>query len=162
MPPSLLIIRLMFAVTRHLPLWHRRAADERPGPVEPRPAYPVSYSELPARWSAAHRAVEDGDLSTLRRLLDEGADVQDPGDWGFTLLHHAIDIEGDVARQNSEPPHVDMTALLLSRGADPLAADVDGRTPMDWAAAEKHWLAEELFRSWLDRNTAEFDPEDPL
>lgn len=42
-------------------------------------------------WSDAHLAVERLDLARLAELLNTGADVQDPDQFGFMLLHHAID-----------------------------------------------------------------------
>ncbi|HEY9439449.1 MAG TPA: ankyrin repeat domain-containing protein [Streptomyces sp.] len=97
----------------------------------------------------AHLAVEHEDLEALRRLLDSGADIQDPGEDGFTLLHHAIDIEADGATQTGEPLTVGITALLLSRGADPHAHTRDGLTPLDLAQRMRHTLAVELLHDLL-------------
>jgi hypothetical protein len=103
-------------------------------------------------WSAAHRAVEQEDLPALARLLDAGADVEDPDQHGFTLLLHAIDVEVDGATQTGGPLHVDTTALLLARGADPAQPDAAGQTPLDMATTRGHWLAAELLRAWTARN----------
>ncbi len=78
-------------------------------------------------FTPAHQAVELDDFETLRRLLDAGADIQDPVNGGWTLLHHAVDGEIDVANQQNEPVHVDMTAFLLARGADPSPPPTPGR-----------------------------------
>jgi ankyrin repeat protein len=102
--------------------------------------------------SPAHRAIDMDDVSELKKLLDQGADVQDPDAYGTTLLHHAVDTEGDGAMQTGDPLHVDMTALLLARGADPQAKDSQGQTPLDWAVALKHWLAEDLLVAWMSRH----------
>jgi ankyrin repeat protein len=102
-------------------------------------------------WSPAHLAVELEDVPRLRQLLDGGADVQDPDEYGTTLLHHSVDVEGDGAVQSGGPLHVDVTAFLLSRGADPLAVNRQGQTPLDWAAASGHWLAAGLFQAWVGR-----------
>lgn len=99
--------------------------------------------------SPAHRAIEKNDLLELGRLLDQGADVQDPDEYGTTLLHHAVDMEGDGANQSGHPLHVDMTAYLLARGADPSAKDGRGQTPLDWAVALGHWLARDLLTAWM-------------
>jgi ankyrin repeat protein len=88
------------------------------------------------------------DAPQLRQLLDGGADVQDPDETGLTLLDHAVDVEGDGARQTGGPLHVDITALLLARGADPLAPDFHGHTSLDLANIHEHWLAVELFTAW--------------
>jgi uncharacterized protein len=102
-------------------------------------------------WSDAHLAVEHLDLARLAELLNSGADVQDPDQFGFTLLHHAIDSEADAAIQTGSELHVDLTALLLSRGADPTAADNMGRTPLSMARGGYHWLAADLLKAWLAR-----------
>ncbi|MEU7979381.1 ankyrin repeat domain-containing protein [Micromonospora sp. NPDC049081] len=54
----------------------------------------------------------------------------------------------DGALQSGGPLHVDVTALLLARGADPNAVDREGRTPLDYARANGHWLAVELLTAW--------------
>ena len=102
-------------------------------------------------WSDAHVAVEHLDLARLAELLNGGADVQDPDQFGFTLLHHAIDSEADAAIQAGAEVHVDLTAFLLARGADPLAADHEGRTPLSIAGGGYHWLAADLLEAWLAR-----------
>lgn len=99
----------------------------------------------------AHHAVEMLDLARLRELLDGGADVEDPNALGMTLLHHAVDIEGDSALDTGRPAHVDITALLLARGADPDARDRNGGTPLDLARQYGHWLAVELIEAWRHR-----------
>jgi uncharacterized protein len=100
----------------------------------------------------AHLAVEREDLAQLRRLLDEGADIEDANTQGMTLLHHAIDVEGDGASQTGKQAHVDVTTFLLARGADPLAAMHDGDTPLDLARQYGHWLAVELLEAWQRRD----------
>ncbi|EFL19362.1 ankyrin repeat domain-containing protein [Streptomyces sp. C] len=101
-------------------------------------------------WSPGHQAVEQEDLPRLRELLDAGYDVEDDNGDGWTLLRHAIDIEIDSHIQSGESLHVDVTAFLLARGADPLRS-TNGVFPA--AAAEKrgHWLAAELIRAWATR-----------
>lgn len=102
--------------------------------------------------SQAHDAVEMEDLSRLRDLLDAGADIEDGGPSAFTLLRHAIEVEVDGATQTGEPLHVDTTALLLARGADPTAG---ARTDLATEAEVRgHWLAAELIRAWVRRPSA--------
>ncbi|WFF04657.1 ankyrin repeat domain-containing protein [Micromonospora sp. WMMD1076] len=98
-----------------------------------------------------HHAVEMEDLPRLRQLLDDGADVEDPDEHGMTLLHHAVDVEGDGALQRGGPLHVEVTVLLLIRGARLDVIDREGRTPLDYARANGHWLAIELFEAWRRR-----------
>ncbi|NUW45001.1 ankyrin repeat domain-containing protein [Nonomuraea rhodomycinica] len=98
--------------------------------------------------SPAHLAVELEDLPALRELLDNGHSVEDPDENGWTLLHHAIDVEIDGHVQTGEPLHVDVTAYLLARGADPLASSPRHGTPLHQAESRRHWLAVEIIRAW--------------
>jgi uncharacterized protein len=101
-------------------------------------------------WSPAHQAVEMEDLPRLRDLLDAGADMEgDVGD-GWTLLRHAIDIEAD-SRDQGRSLHVDVTALLISRGADPERRH-NGISALEEARNRGHWLAVELMRMWIRRD----------
>ncbi|MHB9857149.1 ankyrin repeat domain-containing protein [Streptomyces sp. YIM S03343] len=110
-------------------------------------------------WSAGHEAVEQEDLAKLRSLLDDGYDVEDDNGDGWTLLRHAIDVEIDGHIQSGRPLHVDVTAFLLARGADPLRR-TNGILPADEADADGHWLAAELIRAWTTRPAARHgDPE---
>ncbi|GLW24134.1 ankyrin repeat domain-containing protein [Microbispora triticiradicis] len=104
-------------------------------------------------WSRAHHAVEHEDLPALRDLLDDGHDVQDSDMHGWSLLHHAIDVEIDGHQQTGEPLHVDVTAYLLTRGADPLAPSRRHGTPLQMAENRGHWLATELIQTWLARGS---------
>jgi hypothetical protein len=102
-------------------------------------------------WGPTHDAVELEDVSLLRDLLDAGADVEgDAGD-GWTLLRHAIDVEIDACDQVGARLHVDVTALLISRGADPERRH-NGVSVVEEARNRGHWLAVELMESWLGRN----------
>jgi hypothetical protein len=98
----------------------------------------------------AHLAVENEDLLRLRELLDGGVDVEEV-DGGLTLLQHAIDVELDGHTQTGEPLHVDVTAYLLARGADPLSTPVAGGSgsAFHMALVGGHWLAVSLFESFL-------------
>ena len=96
----------------------------------------------------AHLAVEMQDLPRLRQLIDEGADIADANGERMTLLLHAVDVEGDGAVQTGKHAHVDTTAFLLTRGADPGAAMHDGTTPLSLARQYGHWLVVELWQVW--------------
>ena len=102
----------------------------------------------------AHQEVEDEDLPRLRDLLDAGHDIENDNGDGWTLLRHAIDVEHDGHLQNGGPLHVDVTAFLLVRGADPQRRGLDGTTPLHDAETRGHWLAAELIRSWIARGSA--------
>lgn len=100
----------------------------------------------------AHEAVENEDLPRLRELLDGGADVEEI-DGGLTLLQHAIDIEMDGHAQTGEPLHVDITAYLLARGADPLVSPIGsgGGSALHMAQLGGHWLAVALIEAFAQR-----------
>ncbi|MFD7073255.1 ankyrin repeat domain-containing protein [Nocardioides sp. NPDC059952] len=90
----------------------------------------------------AHSAVENEDLPWLRTLLDAGVDVEE-SDGGMTLLQRAIDVELDGHTQSGEPLHVDVTAYLLARGADPHRS-TEGHgagSAFHMARTGGHWLA---------------------
>lgn len=104
-------------------------------------------------WSSAHNAVELEDLPRLRDLLDAGHDAEDDDGDGWTLLRHVIDVEIDDHDQTGNPLHVDVTALLLARGANPFRA-LNGISTLVEAELRGHWLAAELMRAWIDRPSA--------
>ncbi|MEU8350365.1 MULTISPECIES: ankyrin repeat domain-containing protein [unclassified Streptomyces] len=87
--------------------------------------------------------MEHEDLPRLRDLLNAGGEVNEVYR-GFPLLHHAIDTEADGALQTGEPLHVDVTAFLLARGADPKLKNQFGQDARAFAVARDHWLAVEL------------------
>jgi hypothetical protein len=95
----------------------------------------------------AHFAVEKEDLPRLRELLDGGVDV-DEVDGGLTLLQHAVDVELDGHVQTGEPLHVDVTAYLLARGADPFASP-GGGSALHMARVGGHWLAVTLIEAFV-------------
>lgn len=98
----------------------------------------------------AHRAVEVEDLVALRDILDSGADVN--GEYqGLTLLQHAIDVEIDSHTQTGDPLHVDTTAYLLARGADPTRRSAGGAgiSAEHMALTRRHWLATCLIEEWI-------------
>lgn len=100
----------------------------------------------------AHIAVENEDLPRLRALLDGGVDLEEV-DGGLTLLQRSIDIELDSHSQTGDPLHVDVTAYLLARGADPLASTAGGGTAsaLHMARLGGHWLAVALIEAFAER-----------
>jgi hypothetical protein len=100
----------------------------------------------------AHLAVENEDLPRLRELLDGGVDVEEI-DGGMTLLQHAVEVELDGHTQTGVPLHVDVTAYLLARGADPLASPVGGGvgSASHMARVGGHWLAVSLMEAFAAR-----------
>jgi hypothetical protein len=65
-------------------------------------------------------------------------------------LRHAVDTEIDAHDQSGKPLHVDVTALLLARGVDPLRS-CNGVTVVAEAERRGHWLATELMKAWIGR-----------
>ncbi|MFB7275448.1 ankyrin repeat domain-containing protein [Streptomyces sp. NPDC056244] len=102
--------------------------------------------------SAARLALEQDNLEELRRLLDAGWDVHEEYN-GFSLLHSAVNGEIDAHIQTGEPLHVDATALLLSKGADPMRPSHEGNglSALHLAFVSSHWLAFDLFEAWNKR-----------
>lgn len=104
--------------------------------------------------SPARLALEQDNLEKLREILDNGGDVHQEFN-GFTLLHSSVDGEIDAHIQTGEPLHVDATALLLSKGADPERPSHGGKgvSARHMAFVSSHWLATDLFEAWLRRST---------
>jgi len=83
------------------------------------------FGETPLHWASNGVYFKDG--STLRLLLEHGADVNVRNQIGQTPLH--------VASINRSPGVVH---LLLEHGADVEPKDNDGKTPLQVAAEEGH------------------------
>jgi hypothetical protein len=92
----------------------------------------VLLSALPAaaqssapgeKADALAEAARKGDGAGVKKLLDEGVDVNTKYRYGATVLSYACD-----------RGHVDVVKLLLDRGADPLVKDTFYKaTPLTWA-----------------------------
>lgn len=80
-------------------------------------------------------AVENQDISRARELLRAGADPNENYPKGFTLLHHAIDIEVASCQGRLRYPMTGkMVELLLESGARWTEQDINGRNALDYAA----------------------------
>ena len=85
-----------------------------------------------------HTAIRHGASSSLvERLLDSGADVQTADGQGRTLLHTCV---------LSEFGTLEIVSDLLSRGADVLATDINGKTAEQFAGAYPKTDIRELLR----------------
>ena len=138
-----------------------------------------------------HIAAEHGDLATIGRLLDQGADVNvqvrsneaRDTDWGNTPLHLAardgqigavqllLDRGANIDARNDRgvtPLHrsigyPEVTKYLLDRGAQVDATDSQGRTALHWAAFDPQAKASEvLLARRANVNVADVDGETPL
>lgn len=74
--------------------------------------------------SPTNNSVSSGNLATTRALLDAGADPNEAGSDGSTLLYQAV-VEN----------HTDFARLLIERGAKVNAVDSRGMTPLLYAAS---------------------------
>ena len=78
-----------------------------------------------------HKAAREGDADRVRKLLDAGADVNvrntNKGHLQYTPLHWA-----------AYYGHLEITEILISRGADLDAEDPDYATPLYLAAEQGH------------------------
>ena len=77
------------------------------------------------RIAPIHAAATHGNLTILRALLENGAEVNAAQDGGFTAVHQA-------AHHNNVP----MAQLLLEFGADPYQPDSKGKSAVQMAQAE--------------------------
>lgn len=98
------------------------------------------------------QAAERGQTETIRRLIENGADVNAADEDGWSPLIFA-------ARWG----HTDTTRLLIEHGADVNAADEDGWTPLMFAAQEDHThIARLLIEHGADINITNKDGQTAL
>jgi hypothetical protein len=84
------------------------------------PINSVGRTGIGNRWTPLQVAAWNGDLETLKLLIQRGADVRFKGELGSTALHDA--------RKNPQ-----IVKLLVESGADVNAADLSGNTPLHTA-----------------------------
>jgi len=108
------------------------------------------------KQSPLHKAAHKGDLDTLIRLIDDGADVNARDKYGCSLLMvaslqghadvarylldhgadlHAVDHLGKSAIHQAAIRGPEIVRLLLGFGADVNSSDISGYTPLHLAAA---------------------------
>jgi hypothetical protein len=88
----------------------------------------VAFGQSPAaadRAEALAEAARKGDAAAVKKLLDEGVDVNTKFRYGATALSYA-----------SDRGHLDVAKLLMDRGADVNAKDTFyNATPLTWAVS---------------------------
>ncbi|MBI5835213.1 MAG: ankyrin repeat domain-containing protein [Armatimonadetes bacterium] len=88
---------------------------------------------LTALWYACHSEANQDLLTVVRALLAHGAEPNEGCDrQGMRALHYVCATEARrAARQKAESPEAaDLVRALLAAGADPLAKNGEGRTPL--------------------------------
>lgn len=85
-------------------------------------------------WGSIHHAADEGDVGTIVRLINRGADVNERTKHGWTPLHLA-----------AKKGYSEAAAALIERGAD-LNAVGWGATPMQDAAFNSHMQIGERLR----------------
>jgi len=97
-----------------------------------------------AKWYNLHILSWYNNISEMRRLIKNGAEVDRADQFGWTALH--------VSSLNG---HVDAARLLLEKGADVHLADIDGTTPLYIACYKRHVdVARLLLEKGADVNQA--------
>jgi ankyrin repeat protein len=90
-----------------------------------------------------HIAAAEGDVDRVKRLLDEGADINARGQAGQSALHEAV-----------AGGHKQVVQVLVARGADAAIEDDSGESPYYLASrvAGQHWKAGALGQMRLYRD----------
>ena len=76
---------------------------------------------------ALYWAVKNGNEQEVIRLLNDGADINQPSIADWTPLAHAADLG-----------HYDIVKLLIEKGANVNLCDNDGLSPLHWAKERGH------------------------
>lgn len=130
-------------------------------------------------------AVQNGDFSSVRELIDKGVDVNVTDTDGWAPIHYAtskgltkiiqilVEKGADPNKRTREgwtPLHLavvydkyDVAMLLLQKGADPNLQDSKGKTPLHWAIENnKSELAKLLIESGARLDVPDREGKTPL
>jgi hypothetical protein len=102
----------------------------------------VNSASVGVSATPLHTAAGEGNLPAVQNLISLGADVNAPDQIGNTPLHQAVSGCPEFRYEDEEfyptcsakPAHVEIAALLITSGANPNVVNVNGETPLHWAA----------------------------
>lgn len=115
------------------------AADQQP---DEKIVDPKVSAESPERDRVLVQAAFDGDLATVRSVVEKGASLEATAPKGRTAMHWAA-VNG----------HLEVIEFLGERGANVNARDSDGKTPLMFAVKGKHAdIVAYLLESGADAN----------
>ncbi|MCP3994622.1 MAG: ankyrin repeat domain-containing protein [bacterium] len=91
-------------------------------------------------YTFLHYAMENSSHEVVAMLCEQGADPNLPINTdGWRALHMAVEVESWKYLEGEQGGYdVPLTKALLEAGADPLLADKNGSTAIDWARARWH------------------------
>jgi len=111
----------------------------------------VNCREIFVNSTPLNEAASNGNLESVKILLERGANHKNSDRWGITPLHEA-----------AHHGHEEIAQILIGRGGNLDVADREGRTPLHEAASEGHKeVAQLLIESGANPKVATGD-ETPL
>ena len=113
-------------------------------------AEPVAEAAKPKTYDIPiHQAALDGNIEAVKRHLADGTDMNAKDDrYGGTYLHWTV-----------SGGHKGIVELLIAKGADVNAKDVDNETPLDWAILLNQSETANLLRKHGGKTGAELKAE---